>query len=148
MPRGPTPKLSPQRTSDAAEMYRQGSPLREVAAEFGVSPRIIRLHLIRFGVVMRPVGAPAKADTAAMADAYAKGQTLQEVADAYGVHRTAVLFRFERAGIKRRKQGRVSPHREEIARLRSEGVRWVDIAKTIGISTGAVHMVARRMGVS
>jgi transposase-like protein len=75
---------------DAAEFaraYRSGENLTQIGRQYGVSTKVIRDYLVRSGVQLRPVGAPAFWTDERKAEAtrrYQAGEQLQDIAAAIG----------------------------------------------------------------
>jgi transposase-like protein len=53
-----TAKLSPSQVDKAAELYRAGSSLKVLAADFDVAAETMRRTMVLAGVSMRPKGRP------------------------------------------------------------------------------------------
>jgi uncharacterized protein (DUF433 family) len=104
---------------EAAERYREGATLKDLATRYAVTARTVRRQLIAAGVSLRSRGTGRiPIPVAEAAGLYASGQTLRQVAQRYGVCETVIYDRFTEAGVPlRRKTDRKQVDLELLARL-------------------------------
>lgn len=139
---------------EAAAMYESGRSLCHVAGQMKCSTDRVRGALRRCGMMARKKGPAQTSDerTQIMIERYQSGATLQQIGDEHHISRERVRQLLVRAGFDphphgwNRVQRRIA--READVQRRVElGDTLPDIAAALGISSGSVARIYRRIGV-
>lgn len=95
-------RFSDEQAAEFARAYQTGQSLTEIGQRHGVAANVIRGYLIRSGVTIRPVGAPAfwtEERKAAALDLYRDGSTIKDIAEILGCGRDTVSRTLRELGI-------------------------------------------------
>ena len=79
-----------ERRRRAAELYRSGFTMLEVAAKLGVSTATVHFDLKALGVQPRRSGPEPRFDRAEATSLRERGQTFEQIAQRFGVSKQAV----------------------------------------------------------
>lgn len=95
-------RFSSEQSAEFVRAYLSGDSLAKIALQHEASARVIRGYLIRAGVQLRPVGAPAfwtEERKAEAARRYRAGEQLKDIADAIGCNARAAARALVEIGV-------------------------------------------------
>lgn len=152
---GGKPRFSDKEAAEFARAYQTGETLTQIGKRYGVAAQVVRRYLIRAGVTIRPVGAPAFWTEDRKAEAvrrYRDREQLKDIAAAMGCGTATLTRTLVELGIHEKKQTRVRGERHHCWRggrsVRTDGyvqVKVSDAERHLADATRTEYMLEHRL---